>query len=724
MAKIELTSKKLDDGRYMRLTCEQVSNGSIENSSTIKWTLKVAGGEDDIYYSTGPTKVVINGTTVYSKDRVSWNTLKFPAGKGSASGEIVVPHKTDGTKTITVKFSTAIYTSTINEYSESWELDSIPRYGSIAIDFNSKTETSIKMNWSSDSTVDYLWYSKDNGSSWTGVNVTDGKSGTFTISGLSPLTIYPIKARIRRKDSQLTTDSGVFSVQTYDYPYCTSSPNFVIGDAVTLGFYNPLKRTFKFYIIGNGAEIDVEYNCSSSIYENINDHTTIISKLYATLPNKTSSRYQVKVVYENSVKTNDGGTYRINESECAPTFSTFTYKDTNATTVAVTGNDQVLVKGLSTLSVTIPAANKMVAKNSATPGAYSVSIDTLSATIPYSIHDATKSIGIVTSAGSKRLSVRAVDSRILSTEAHKDITVYDYAKPTITASAVRLNNFENQTTIKVNGTYSRLTIGGADKNAVQSVEYRYRESGGTWGEWKPLTAAISDGKYVCDDLVINLDNALAFDLEFKAKDKLGETIASASVDVGQAIFFISSNKKTCYLNGDEVATLNSAHPIGSVYCHSTNVNPSDLFGGTWTLIDKEFASKNALDSTIFVPNTNVTVKEARYTAVNHMIRIRLTLQIDIAMTDTGTKLGNFVWSKIGISQMPMGITGLMSYSDGANGGIVCNLVYDSGELAQVDVIETTPTATGQTFNFEAVFGVVPDIMNDSACDKFYYKRTS
>ena len=55
-----------------------------------------------------------------------------------------------------------------------------------------------------------------------------------------------------------------------------------------------------------------------------------------------------------------------------------------------------------------------------------------------------------------------------------------YSKPTINVTAERLNNWEDQTTLSISGTYERLTINNEDKNIIQNAKYRYRESGGTW----------------------------------------------------------------------------------------------------------------------------------------------------------------------------------------------------------------------------------------------------
>ncbi len=545
--------------RYFQLKCTQKQNIQ-ENSSTISWELS-AHGDSDISYPTGPTKVIINGTTVYSVDRKDSEYKKFPTMVGSTDGTITVKHTSDGSKTIKVEFSTAVYGTTVHGYIGDWELDEIPRYATSVQSLKSKTETSITMNWSSDSTIDYLWYSKDNGSNWKGVDVTDGKSGSYTISGLASNTAYEIKTRVRRKDSQLTTDSSKLSVTTYDYPHCTNAPDFVLGNELTLSFYNPLSRDFVFYIIGNGTQIDVEYKCSTTSYKGVNNSTSSVAYLYATIPNTKSATYSVRVEYSGKARTKQGGKYSIKESECYPTFPAFTYKDTNTAITAVTGSNQALVKGLSSLSVEISTANKMVAQNGATSKYYGVNIDTINKNANYNASSAvTIPVGEISSAGAKRLDVRAYDSRGLSTLKYKDVTVYDYNKPKITASAKRVNNFGAQTTLKIGGEYSRLTINGADKNTIKTVKYRSRQTGGTWDSYVTLTPKLSAGKFTCADIVLTFDNTKSFEIEIVVTDNFGTlttTKETLTVDIGQAVFFISSNKKKAYINGVEVATIDN-----------------------------------------------------------------------------------------------------------------------------------------------------------------------
>lgn len=630
---------------YLKFSWSIKSQSVADNQTVINWSVKSYGINDGWYYTSGAFKVVVNGKTVYADD----TRKNLYTGTTVASGTATIKHDTDGTKKFSASCEAGMYTYAVNvSGSDTFTLDTIPRYATSKQSLNTKTETTIKMNWSSDSTIDYIWWSINNGSSWTGINVTDGKSGSYSITGLSAGTTYKIKTRVRRKDSQLKTDSSALSVTTYkyptqslnaktettikmnwacdsdvdyiyystnngagwvkvdvtdgksgtytisdrlpntkydiktrvhrkandktadssalavttyDYPYCTDSPNFVIGELVPLKFYNPLSRAIKFYIIANGTQIANEYSTSDTFYEGINAASSI-NQLYATIPNDPSGKYQVKVVYGTSTKTrNNGNTFTINKENCIPTVSSnILYEDANANTKAVTGDSKAIIKGYSNLRVGLYESDHMTAKNSAMPKRYTFSVDTINKSVDYVAgKDVVADMGTINTVGVKRLTLKGTDSRELSATSYKDITVYDYAKPVINATVKRKNNFEKETTIKVSGTYSRLTINGSDKNVVTKAEYRYKERGKAWTDnWTSLTFDSTQGEFTCNDVIKEFDNKKSYDFQVRVSDKLSFTdedksVVNLSIDEGVGIFFISTNKKDCFINGTRVA---------------------------------------------------------------------------------------------------------------------------------------------------------------------------
>lgn len=542
-----------------RIDWSSKSNGSVANTSTVTTKLYVrtwTGGTSERNWP-GSVKVGNNTAHTFSDMGVDW------ANKWIGDTYVLfktytdtVTHNDDGTCSITISGSITGPNGTslagvTSSGSERVTLDTIPRYAKASISLVRKTETGITINWSSDSTIDHIWYSVSDGSTWIDKGEAGGTSGSFTIGSLKPNTLYYVKVKVRRADSQLESSSSRLEVTTYDYPYCNSAPGFTIENTLTLGIENPLSRTCQVALVGNDGTSYGAYETNGTSIVGFND-TGIVNWLYSTISNLKQGTYQVKVTHQGNVRTTNGNTYAINTSKCFPTFSNYTYRDSNTAITDITGNNQVLIKGKSNLEVTISSANKMVTKNGATPSKYNLLIDSLNNNVNYSDSDIVVNMGSVINAGTKRLSVTAYDSRTLSHTVNKDVVVYDYNKPVINVDVSRLNNFESQTTLKISGSYDVLNIDGANKNSIVSVSYRYKEKEGEWTDWITANATVVNDKFTCNDVILNLDNAEEFNIEARVVDKLDQGIASGSIDVGEAIFFISSNKKACYINGEIV----------------------------------------------------------------------------------------------------------------------------------------------------------------------------
>lgn len=226
------------------------SNG---NFLYIEWyedenSISIANNTSTVY----ATVKLYNGYGSHSDGDPTWVTLyidgtKYEATLNYWSGSPVtlisksktVTHGSDGTKScpISATFNTNGTSTGIVSASGSAVLTTIPRYATSNQSVAEKTDTEIKMNWSSDSTCDYIWYSIDNGSNWTAVGSVNAKSGTYNITGLSPKTVYNIKTRVRRKDSQLTTDSSALAVTTYGANYFT----FALEDITDTGSLTAIK---------------------------------------------------------------------------------------------------------------------------------------------------------------------------------------------------------------------------------------------------------------------------------------------------------------------------------------------------------------------------------------------------------------------------------------------------------------------------------------------------
>lgn len=120
-----------------RIRVEWSSSQSVaNNTSTIYWTVKSAGGTGNSYHyvMAGPITVNIAGTTVYSRS----NRFELHVGATLGSGSFTLTHNTDGTRKLTGWAEAAIYTYAVSstKYGYTADLPTIPRASSISVSGN------------------------------------------------------------------------------------------------------------------------------------------------------------------------------------------------------------------------------------------------------------------------------------------------------------------------------------------------------------------------------------------------------------------------------------------------------------------------------------------------------------------------------------------------------------------------------------------------------------
>ena len=296
-----------------------------------------------------------------------------------------------------------------------------------------------------------------------------------------------------------------------------------------------------------------------------------------------------------------------------PTFSNFTYADTNSTTTAITGNNQYIIQGKSTLRATIASANKATANKNATMVQYDFAIAGYAGTEAYTTSNINKEIGVINASVDQTLQVVARDSRDNTTNVKKNVYMVPYASPSIIATATRQSNFESNTTIHIGGAMSLLSVAGVTKNAVDAsngIKWRYKEStSSTWGSWTNIASTTSaDGTVSVADFVRTFDNKKAWDLQFSITDKLETKTINVSLGQGQPQFFVGSDGRSSvgglpsialpssntgqlevygdvYSKGKKLMTLDMVYPIGSIFMSMNHTTPEQvataLGGGTW-----------------------------------------------------------------------------------------------------------------------------------------------
>ena len=545
-------------GRYLQLYISETTN-AITNTSTLNWKLSSIGGSDN-YYSVGPTKVTINGMQVYYKARTSWDSKAFPAAKGSVSGTITVAHNADGSKSISVGFSTAIYTSSVTEHGGTMALVKIDRSApTINISTSEITASSVMVSATASTTCDIWEYSTNGGGTWTQFSTVSSTSASKTITGLSPNTAYSIRIRARKKSNQVYGTSSAASVKTLGNAILNSvstvtADNSTVSITFNRTIYSP---SFTYTLeIKNGSTSILTISISSQSAGTGSQTVSLTAAQRTTLLNafKTSKSFTgTFILTTKSGSTTIGNTSSVSATiqttaaNSAPAFSNsagFTYTDGNTTTANVTGNALLMVQDYSSLKVTAYSAT---AKNGASITQYEATINgkTVKST------GTSLNLGAIAKSGNLSLTVTAVDSRGYTVSATKTITVIAYQKISISeASMRRVNEVEAITQVDFTANISRILVSSVNKNAFLALQYRYKKtSEESYGAYRSLTsqAVANDTRVTYEsNEFVSLDADYSYNIQFYVSDKI--TSDTIVITLPQGTPLISKRRKMVGIN--------------------------------------------------------------------------------------------------------------------------------------------------------------------------------
>lgn len=544
------------DGRYLQLTITE-SIDAKGNYSTLNWTLQSIGGAVN-YYSIAPTKITINGTVVYDKGATSWSSKVFPAAKGSTSGSLTVYHNSDGKKSISVGFSTRVYISAAAEYGGNMTLTNIDRAApSVSVNVSNITANSIKIAVSSSATANKWWYSLNGGSSWVEFNSSSGASKETTVTGLSPNTSYTVQACARKSYNGVDGYSGKTTIKTLGGSVLSSVSTLTADNAtakITLSA-TVYDTSYKHKLVLKDGGTTVLTLTGLSLSNGSNTITLTASQRSSILADMAAKKsftgtFELSTfsgssqIGSTSTKT---ATVQTTAANSAPTFSGFTYKDTNTTAAGVTGNNQILIQSVSTLQVTASAAT---AKNGATISSYSVSAGGSTA----SSTTVTLNVGKIYTSGTVPIIVTTIDSRGYTSSATVNITVIAYESIDITTAIMRrVNEVADVTQVTLEGDITPVKVNNVNKNTLRKLYYQYkRTDASAYSSLTDITsfATFTDSGFTfTSDEWLSLDANYSWYVRFCVYDNLtGDT---ATITVSQGTPLISFRRKKVGINKRE-----------------------------------------------------------------------------------------------------------------------------------------------------------------------------
>ena len=245
-----------------------------------------------------------------------------------------------------------------------------------------------------------------------------------------------------------------------------------------------------------------------------------------------------------------------------PTFNV-AYQDINATTLAITNNNQQIIQNKSTLQINITNATAL---KEASLSTYKIEIMGITST--GSISTATKNINIGTINASSNTTARITltDSRGFTTVKEITITMLGWETPSAIITLNRKQNFYTETDITVDANYSSLD----NKNTI-AIKYRIKKTtDGSYGAWNNLTDNTTT--------TFNADNLYAWDVQVKLEDTLGNITYDLTIGIGTPIVFIDRNKRSlgvnCFPTGNNTIEVNG-NDISNTY------STTEMAIGTW-----------------------------------------------------------------------------------------------------------------------------------------------
>lgn len=410
------------------------------------------------------------------------------------------------------------------------------------------------------------------------VGVITGASGTFT--GLNPNTTY--YARANASNGTYRGYSAVKTVSTYDIAKITShNDNFNVNSnsAVTCTASNPSGASMKYFVdLPNGTR---RYTSNATTNKSYTWTATQILALLQYIPNNNSStiKFGVATLVGGNETYWHGIVGTLNVVNSNPIFSNFTYADTNNTTLALTGNNQIVVKGYSSVKGIISAANKAVAQNGATMSKYRFVIGESQKEANYS-SDAEVGITIA-NANNNTFNMYAIDSRGNSTlKTISPSTYKTYSNIAIkTAVAEREDNgIGSRVILSFSGSIWNNNFGTVN-NEIVSCQYKYKKTtSSTWITGQTDITPVISGQTFSKTVEIKgdlgaegFDIQASYDLQIIIRDKLSSYTINTLIGTGTPGLAITANGIAIFNMYDE--NLGGALQItGDLYVNGKKIN--------------------------------------------------------------------------------------------------------------------------------------------------------
>lgn len=373
---------------------------------------------------------------------------------------------------------------------------------------------------------------------YTGTVVASGElaighdtNGSKSFSAYAECAIYTSAVNCKGSGSWSLPDIGIASQPSLN-TWPKNSPDFNIGDTIVVHM-NRKSTVFTHKVVLKLGSYS--YTIGTGVTDNISlDTDKIASNLYAQMPNDNEMTGEIVV-------TTYSGSTVIGTSSCTiiahvvnsnPTFEV-SHEDSNSKTVAITGNDQYIIRNNSTLQINVRNARAL---NSATLKSITAVVNGNAYTGGLNGSTGVINVGVINVSYDTEVTVKLTDSR--GNEGIREITVlvYDWTLPSAIIKLNRKNNYYSESILNVNANYA--PIGG--KNSV-TIKYRTKKvSDSSYGSY----ATVQNNA----DTNFTADNEYEWDVQVEVSDRIGKTTYNLILSKGIPITYTDILKNSFGVN--------------------------------------------------------------------------------------------------------------------------------------------------------------------------------
>lgn len=409
---------------------------------------------------------------------------------------------------------------------------------------------------------------------YTGTVVASGElaighdtNGSKSFSAYAECAIYVTSVNCKGSGSWSLPDIGRASQPSLN-TWPNNSPDFNIGDTIVVHM-NRKSTVFTHTVVLKLGSYS--YTISTGATDNITlDTDRIASNLYAQMPDSNAMTGEIAV-------TTYSGSAVIGTSSCTiiahvvnsnPVFDVG-YSDTNSATVAITGDNQYIIRNNSTLRISVSNAKAL---NSAT-------LKTLTAVVNGNAYTGTLNgstgvinVGVVNVSYDTEVTVKLTDSRGNAGQKNITVLVYDWTLPSAIIKLNRKSNYYSESILNVNANYA--SIGG--KNEV-TIKYRTKKAANS--TFSTYTTIQNN-----TDTSFTADNKYEWNVQVEVSDRIGKTTYNLILSKGIPITYTDIKKHSfgvnCFPKHDNSLEVNGVCISGQVLYNSAGGT-----AGTVTLSD-------------------------------------------------------------------------------------------------------------------------------------------